>query len=32
VERTCPILNLLKNPRIVTGRIEAARPIAAAAE
>jgi len=32
VERACPILNLLRNPQIVTGRVDAAPGIAAAAE
>lgn len=32
VERSCPILNLLKNPQTVVGKIALARPSAAAAE
>ena len=32
VERACPILNLLKNPQTIAGRVALARPIAIAAE
>ena len=32
VERSCPILNLLKNPQTIAGRVALARPIAIAAE
>ena len=32
VEATCPILNLLKNPQTVTGRVDHAHALAAAAE
>jgi len=32
VEATCPILNLLKNPQTVTGRVDHAPALAAAAE
>ena len=32
VERACPILNLLKNPQDIAGRVDRARPIAVAAE
>jgi len=32
VEQWCPILNLLKNPRTIIGRIELAQPLAVAAE